>query len=644
MPHIDPESAATAQGGEGDARNLAIPLAFDVLRTLLNSLPDLVFAKDIDARVVFCNSAAEAFMGIEESELVGKTVFDVNPVELAEQYYADDLRVLRQGESIQNREEQIRDRSGEFHWHLTTKVHLCQPDGKITGLLCICRNIEQQKRDEHALLDSERLYRNLFEMASDALVLIDNETGAVIEANPAATRLYGFTHEEWLQMNHADVSAEPNLTRAAAFSQQTAVPVRWHRKKDGTTFPVEITARHFEWHGREVHVAAIRDIAERLEREKTLRRAHDHYFGLLERFPTLIWRAGVNGQFDYLNQTWLAFTGRSTEQEAGEGWTDGIHPDDIQNWRLAFKTALSHREPFCAEYRFRRHDGQFRWIENFGQPFNDLDGNFAGFIGACHDVTDRKQATETLEQHVLERSAELKNVNKELEDFAYSISHDLRAPLRAINGFSQILANEHAARLDPDAHRLLNLILSEGKRMSLLIDSLLDFARLQRRPFTPRDTDMTMLARRAFDDCAAQAPDRQIDFKIEGLPCVYGDPGMLKHVWLKLVSNAIKFTRLRSSARIEIAGRVEQDQALFYIKDNGAGFSMKYAGKLFRIFQRLHGDHEFEGTGVGLAIVHRLIERHGGKIWAEGTPDQGATFYFTLPRAKNTDPAVRGPN
>ncbi len=228
----------------------------------------------------------------------------------------------------------------------------------------------------------------------------------------------------------------------------------------------------------------------------------------------------------------------------------------------------------------------------------------------------------------------LEAANKELEAFTYSVSHDLRAPLRAISGFSQAVIEDCAPQLDDEGRRYLGLIQENAHRMGRLIDDLLTFSRLGRQQMTNSKIDMETLAKSVFEELAALEPGRKIKFIAHTLPPVYGDNSMIRQVLVNLLSNAIKFTRPKEEALIEFGYLPKLEDGAYYIKDNGVGFDMQYANKLFGVFQRLHSITEFEGTGVGLALVYRIITRHGGKVWAEGIVDQGATFYFTLPGSR----------
>lgn len=252
-------------------------------------------------------------------------------------------------------------------------------------------------------------------------------------------------------------------------------------------------------------------------------------------------------------------------------------------------------------------------------------------IAFNHMLGELQEGRNTLEQKVLDRTQQLEATNKELESFSYSVSHDLRAPLRAIDGFSKILAEDYADKLDKDGERVINTIINSTRQMGTLIDDLLSFSRLSRQEVKKQPIDMTRLAHTVFDELKKINPDRKIRLQIHDLPEASADASLIRQVWANLFSNAIKFTRLRKVAIIEAGATVDKNTITYYIKDNGAGFNMAFVDKLFGVFQRLHDQKDFEGTGVGLAIIKRIVVRHGGKVWATGEIDKGATIYFTLP-------------
>ena len=251
---------------------------------------------------------------------------------------------------------------------------------------------------------------------------------------------------------------------------------------------------------------------------------------------------------------------------------------------------------------------------------NDKHGNFIKSSSTAFNITDRRLA----EEKVIA-------ANKELEAFTYSVSHDLRAPLRSIDGYSKILQEDYASTLDREANRLLQIIRNNAHRMGHLIDDLLDFSRMGRKELDRTKVDMNALVGYVRQELIAQEVNRKIEFTVKPLKEVQGDLSMMRQVWINLISNALKYSRKQEVSRIEIGCKTEDNHTVYYIQDNGVGFDMKYSDKLFGVFQRLHKVEEFDGTGVGLALVHRIISRHGGKIWAEAQINEGATFFFFIP-------------
>jgi PAS domain S-box-containing protein len=259
------------------------------------------------------------------------------------------------------------------------------------------------------------------------------------------------------------------------------------------------------------------------------------------------------------------------------------------------------------------------------------------------EISDRKKAQEQIEQlnaelehKVLLRTEQLKRSNEELEAFSYSVSHDLRAPLRAIIGFSSILQEDHVSKLDDEARRITEVIISNTKKMGQLIDDLLTFSRMGRQDILETEVDSNAVVKEIIDGLSEKDPGaNNINWDVHNLPCVKGDLNIIRQVWVNLISNAVKYSEKVSNPRIEIGASPDEKEVVFFIKDNGVGFDEKYKEKLFRVFQRLHTNDEFEGTGIGLAIVEKIVSKHGGRVWANGTVNEGACFYFSLPA--NTD-------
>ncbi|GEM_PF-3765625 len=343
----------------------------------------------------------------------------------------------------------------------------------------------------------------------------------------------------------------------------------------------------------------------------------------------------TDGIITYANDKFCEMSKYTREELLGQTHrivNSGYHTPDF--FRGLWNTILS-GQVWKGEIRNRAKDGTIYWMSTTIIPFLGEDGKPVQFITIRTDISERKHAEERISKlnSALEiRAAALETANKELDSFTYSVSHDLRAPLRAIDGFSHMVIKDHAGQLDDEGCRKLNVIRNEAHRMQLLIDDLLAFSRLGRQPINSILIDMETMAQEVFDELSAQYPERKLRLHLQKLAPALGSESLIRQVWINLISNAIKFTRDREIGEIEIGAQDGGDSGQIYsIKDNGVGFDMRHANKLFGVFQRLHNQEEFSGTGVGLALVQRIIIRHGGLVWAEAKIDHGATFYFSLP-------------
>ncbi|NQS90055.1 PAS domain S-box protein [Patescibacteria group bacterium] len=339
------------------------------------------------------------------------------------------------------------------------------------------------------------------------------------------------------------------------------------------------------------------------------------------------------GSINYVNPAFLKMWGYDDNKEV-------LGKPAIEFWRMKEKAAevlktLQKKRIWFGELTAQRKDAISFEAQVSASIITDKAGRSQGNIISFVDITERKQAEEKIQRLNREldhRIIGLKAVNKELGAFSYSVSHDLQAPLRAINGFSQILLEDYSDKLDKEGKRLLNVIQRDIDKMEQLIKDLLSFSRQGCQEIKKSKVNMENLAKDVFKELKGITPERNLQLKITTLPAAYADNAMIREVLVNLISNAIKFTKYQKVALIEVGGREEGDRNSYYVKDNGVGFDMQYVSKLFGIFQRLHNQREFEGTGVGLAIVQRIIHRHGGHVRAEGKVNEGATFYFTLPK------------
>jgi PAS domain S-box-containing protein len=378
------------------------------------------------------------------------------------------------------------------------------------------------------------------------------------------------------------------------------------------------------------------DIVLRKRAEHALHESREKYRSLLESLDSVIAMIDTEGRFLYLNERAAQELGGRPDQFIGRTMTD-LFPEPVASQQLLAIQDVIRADRPSAVTNESVVQGQRRWYRSSIQPIHDGTGRAVQALINTSDITPIIQAqrvledlNRTLEERVAQRTAQLEAANKELEAFSYSISHDLRAPLRAIAGFSRILDEDYGAQLDEQAQHYLQLVCTNAQQMGHLIDDLLAFSRITRQSVDKHPVDMNELVQQVLDGLRPAEADRAIELTVADLPPCQADRALLKQVWINLLSNALKYTSKRTPARIDIGCQQEHDQLIYFVRDNGAGFNMQYADKLFGVFQRLHRAQEYEGTGVGLAIVKRIVERHGGRIWAEAAVEQGATFYFTL--------------
>jgi PAS domain S-box-containing protein len=505
--------------------------------------------------------------------------------------------------------------------------------------------ITERKRAEEALRASEIQFRRLFEAAKDGILILDADTGEIKDVNPFLSDLLDFPRADLLGKKLWEIGPlhDALLSKTRFEDLQSKGYVRYEHlpleSRSGKRVEVEFVSNVYSVGQLKVIQCSIRDITERKRAEEQLVQLEHRYRGLLDAAPDAMVVVNQGGEIVLLNrQAERQFgyhrdelLGKNMENIISEGFAERLIADALRST----EDALAQQIGSGIELTGRRKDGSDFPIEIMLSPLQSAEGILV--TTAVRDITKRKRAeeeiqnlNERLEQRVAERTAELEAANKELEAFTYSVSHDLRAPLRHVDGFSKLLVEEHGAELSPDAREYVATIRDSVLSMGMLIDDLLNLARLGRKQLSMQVTGLNSLAEEVRADLHRANPDRLIEWKVETLPFVACDPGLMKQVFVNLLSNAVKFTRPRQPAVIEVGVTSHNGARAVFVRDNGVGFSMKYANKLFGVFQRLHRTEDFEGTGVGLATVRRIIHKHGGRVWAEAELDKGATFYFTL--------------
>lgn len=415
-------------------------------------------------------------------------------------------------------------------------------------------------------------------------------------------------------------------------TEQVTLENELHEARDELEIRVEERTAEL----KEANALLNREVGERKRAEVALRESEEHFRSLIENASDVIVVVDHLGRIEYVSPSITRVLGYDIEDLAGVGGLTLAHPEDMEELSvLLARITASSGQRITAEFRFRRRDGSFVTVEGIGTSFIDDLGNVRVIINA-RDITERKLADErirSLNAELAQSVDELRDVNRDLEAFSYSVSHDLRAPLRSIEGFSGMLLEKHSEGLGEDAARLLDIVIRNARQMDELIEGLLKLSRLGRGELRLVEVDMRALAASALAE-ARESSSLAITSEIGDMPIALGDRALLRQVYANLFANALKFSARSEMPLIEAGGESDGGENVYYVRDNGVGFDMKYADRLFGVFRRLHSEDEFEGTGIGLATVQRIISRHKGRVWATGAPGRGATFFFALPRGE----------
>jgi PAS domain S-box-containing protein len=648
------------------------------LAAVVESSEDAIVSKNLNGTITAWNPGAERLFGYSTSEAVGKSMRMLLPAERANEE-GDILDRIGRGERVEHFETiRVRKDGGKIDVSVTISP-IKDSHGVIVGASNIDRDISERRRSDQALTDSvtirERMLKELadqkFALDQHAIVAITDVQGTITYVNEKFCAISKYSKEELLGQNHRILNSGHHSKEFFQHMYRTIAAGKvWHdeirnRAKDGSIYWVDTTIVPFvAADGKPRQYVAIRtDITERKRAEQALKESlitseaalkelADQRFALDQHADVTI--TDIEGRITYANDRFCALSQYSRDELIGQNHrilNSGHHSKEF--FQQIYKT-ITRGEVWRGEIKNRRKDGTTYWTDATIVPFLGRAGKPRQYVAIRADITERKVAGESLavqalelirqaeqrkadeqeilklnnelEERVIQRTAQLEAANKELEAFTYSVSHDLRAPLRHIVGFSKMLSETCGTSLPSEGRHYLERIQTGTHRMGMLVDDLLKLTRIGRHELEMQVTSLDAMVKDVIAELTLDTGGREIEWKIGDLPLVKGDPALIKVVIQNLLANAVKYTRTRAKAIIEIGTR----QNALYIRDNGVGFDMKYADKLFGAFQRLHRSEDFEGTGVGLAIVQRVVQKHGGRIWAEAEPEIGATFYLSL--------------
>jgi PAS domain S-box-containing protein len=607
-----------------------------LFHSLVESIPLNVFRKDLEGRFVFGNELFCRTLGKPVQEIVGKTDFDFFPKELAEKYRADDKTVAQTQKLFEDVEEHQKP-DGEKIYVQVFKAPVRNFKGEVVGTQGIFWDVSDRKRTEQALKDSKALYLSLVESLPMNVFRKDLEgtftfgnklfcetLGRPLEGIIGKTD-YDFFPKELADKYRAD---DGRVARTG----QVFEDVEEHQKPSGEKIYVQVfktPVRNFK--GEVIGTQGMFwDVTERKRVEEAL--VHERYLmnSLMDSFPDSI----------YFKDQQSRFTKISTSQAQRFGLTDAseaLGKSDFdffteEHARPAFEDeqeVMTTGQPIVGkEEKETWPDGKARWVSTTKMPLRDKEGKIVGTFGVSRDITDRKEAEDELKR----TAAELARSNTDLEQFAYVASHDLQEPLRMVASYAQLLEKRYRGKLDSDADDFISFIVDGATRMQALINALLTYSRVGTRakPFEP--TDCEEVFERVFTNLQMAMYESSAIVSHDQLPTLMADGAQLEQLFQNLIGNAIKF-RGKEPPRVHVSAEQYGNEWLFSVQDNGIGIDMEYAERIFVIFQRLHSRSEYPGTGIGLAVCKKIVERHGGRIWVESQPGKGSTFYFTIPIA-----------
>lgn len=582
------------------------------------------------------NRAGERITGLSRAQVIGKPVSQMFPGMDAMGLLDVFRRVWRSGRAEHHPVHQYQDDQLTL-WVENYVFRL--PSGEIVA---IYDDVTEKRRVEQALRESEEKYRLLVENQSDLIVKVDTE-GRFEFVSPSYCQLFGKTEGEllgrtFMPLVHEDDREETDRQMAALFSPpHTAYLEQRAMTRDGWRWLGWMDTAVLDEDGEVKAILGVgRDITERVLADQKLHQANL----VIENSPVVLfrWRATPDWRVELVSSNVTRFGYTAEELLSGRTtYASMVHPDDLERiWREMQAYRVEGRDEFQQEYRLVSPDGDVFWVDDRKSVKRDSDGNLVRFEGIVVDITERKRAEQALhelnlelEDRVRARTTALEAVNKELESFAYSVSHDLRAPLRAIDGYSLAVMEDCGEQLDKTGRGHLQRVRSAAQRMGMLIDDMLQLSRVNRAELALQEVDLSAIARTVLEELHAAEPDRRVEWTVEPDLQAHGDARLIRVMLDNLLGNAWKFTGREPDARIAF-GRSKDDPQVLFVRDNGIGFDMRYADKLFGPFQRLHRAEDFPGSGVGLATVQRIVARHGGRIWADASEGEGATFYFTL--------------
>ncbi|MGM0497836.1 MAG: PAS domain S-box protein [Bacteroidota bacterium] len=616
-------------------------------RILAETARDIICIHDINGYIQYMNNAGAEYLGLKPEEIKGKNVneFMSSPEGRENTEHRKESR--KQGDSSTFLYESTIIKANGKKLTLEISSSPITHKDQSNSVLLVGRNITERKEAERKLKQNEAWYRILFETTGTATFIFGDDK-VIIRCNKEFEKLSGYSREIiegqmlWPDFIHKD-DLEIMLHYHKLRSQNSdEAPNKYEFKfldKNSNLKFIRITINKIK--NTEYRVASFADITNLKTAQEALRISEERLKLAIDGVGLGLWDWNVKTGDVFFNDNWSRMLGYDPGEitQNFNTWKNLAHPDDWPEVKKTFDEHLQGKTKiYATEHRLKTKSGEYLWIADRGTVVErDKNGKPLRVVGIHIDISKQKEAelklknwNKELEETVKKRTAQLEETNKELESFSFSVSHDLKAPLRALSGFTKILKEECEDMLNEDQMKYMDLIQSNVQKMNALITDLLAFSKLGSKSLNFDNINTANLVKEAYKEQSKNSDYTHHEFDLNPLSNLYADYSMMKIVFNNLISNALKFSAKKDKPKVEIGEIKEQDKTIIYIKDNGEGFDMKYVDKVFGAFQRLHKEDEFKGSGIGLSLVQRIINKHGGKIWVESEPGKGTTFYFYL--------------
>jgi PAS domain S-box-containing protein len=594
-----------------------------LLGAIVDSSDDAIISKDLSGIITSWNTSAERLFGYTASETIGQSISIIIPPErLFEE--TEIIARLKRGERVDHFETVRRRKDGSLLDLSLTISPVKNEHGRVVGASKIARDVTQSKRAERAAL----LLGAIVDSSDDAIISKDLN-GIITSWNIGAERLFGYTAAEaigksvtiLIPSDHLD--EEPKILSLIRRGEHVNHFETIRQRKDGSLLDISLTISPVrDGQGNIIGVSKIaRDITERKRIEAALLASEARFRQLADAMPQMVWTARPDGYMDYYNERWYEFTGFARDTYGDISWEPILHPGDVQRCREAWSRAVQSGQPYNIEHRFwDQAEHRWRWFMARALPVRDAGGSIAKWFGSCTDIDGQKHIED-----------DLRRANKDLEQFAFSVSHDLQEPLRSIKIYSELLQNTCGQELQGQALEFLMYVRNGATRMEMLVRDLLTYTQVTKFEKPAELSDAGEALRITLENLAGTISESGARITADPLPSLRVHRAHLQQLFQNLIGNAIKYRSPDRPCAVGITAERQSEYWIFAVSDNGIGIDSEYKERIFGLFKRLHTNDEYSGTGIGLAICQRIVDRYHGRIWVESEPRRGSTFLFTLP-------------